>query len=668
MSDSVDSTNPGGAGTGDAPPTKSSLKSLEAARTGVANPEEVSLFGICDGQGDPYTGFTWEQMENNAPQTGVPSLHPLGMIQARPAEAMSSSEPSQSGPSYTAPAHSVSNASNLHLEEDIQSLIDHPKVKHSLSWIPEFSWHDSHLLFDGQPLELPETRDGQLSRGGPSSEHGLSLSQWSVPQIREPDCGHERSQISAILGVGSFVNSDKHWDEKPEVASEILSVSTDISLSVTTFKGEFIEAGLPAQVEIALQKTVNNIVEILVDYYCRSYAPQKQSLAAKRKLADKSSSTSTKSSRASIKRKGAKPGSRKGQAIDGDGESEDEESSGNRQSPSETDTPVEQILFLACPFMKWNPREYRHSCIKKLRDMHGLKKHIQEKHFVNHCPKCFMRPSEDTKVIPPHPCIEMSGLSSRPTAGLITVDMQAAIKERPGARLPQKEKWERLFKIIFPQEPIPSSPYLDHEVALFLCEIDKFVCQPSVKHRIRGTIQESQLEHCVDSLWQRIDELVLERLVPEILDVLNSNVIGMNACLASDQITVDHAQSISTLERGIPGNLSDFDSRGFGSGQNESATIHSGVLTEVDDATTPIPTPFANQPDIGVWEISTRPEATDTYGLFCPDVAGITNFEAISSGPFSSPGVGHFPWYGEQEMFEMEPEQARGDEILFQWP
>lgn len=649
----------------------------------MANPEEVSLFGIGDGQGDPYTGFTWEQTENNAPQAGVPSLHPLGMIQARPTEAMSCSEPSQSGPSYTAPAQSTSHAGNSHLDVLIQGLIDDPMPNRSLSWIPEFSWQDPHLWFDDQdarlcfdvqPLELPETRDGQLSRGGPSSEHGLPLSQWSVPHIREPDCGHERSQISAILGVGSFVNPDEHWDEnnlpeKLEVASEIFSVSTDISLSVTTFKGEFIEAGLPAQVEIALQKTVNNIVEILVDYYCRSYAPQKQSLAAKRKLADKSSSTSTKSSRASIKRKGAKPGSRKGQAIDGDGESEDEESSGNRQSPSETDTPVEQTLFLACPFMKWNPREYRHSCIKKLRDMHGLKKHIQEKHFVNHCPECFMRPSEDTTVIPPHPCIEMSGLSPRPTAGLITVDMQAAIKERLGARLSQKEKWERLFKIIFPQEPIPSSPYLDHEMALFLCKIDKFSCQPSVKHRIRRTIQESQLETYFDRLWKRIDELVLERLVPEILDVLNPNVIGMNTWLASDQITVDHAQSISTLERGIPGNLSEFDWRGFGSGQNESTTIHSGVLTEVDDTTTPIPTPFANQPDIGVWEISSRrPEATDTYGLFCPDVAGITNFEAISSGPFSSPGVGNVPGYSGQVMFEMELDQMRGDETLFQWP
>jgi len=636
--------------------------------------EEDSLFGIGDGQGDPYIDSTWEQAENIAPQTDEPSYLSLGSIQAVPTEAIPSSEPSHSGPSYTAPTQSVSHASNPRLEEVIQRLID---AYRPLPWLPEFSWQDTHLrfddqdarlCFDGQPLELPATRDGQLSRGGPGSEHEFSISQRSLPRIGEPNRGHDKFQISGVAGVGGWYENNP--PEKLEAASAICSVSTGISLSENSFKGEFIQAGLPAHVEIALQKTVNNIVEALVDDFCRSYAPQKQSLAAKRKLDDQSSNTSTKRSRTTTKPKGAKTGSRKGQTIDGCGESEDEESSGNRHNPSGTDTSVEQIRFLACPFMKWNPREYRNSCIKKLRDIHGLKKHIQEKHFVIHCPKCFVTPPQDARGIPPHPCIETPGLLTRPRpVGLVTMDMQAAIRERPGTRLSQKAKWERIFNIIFPEDPIPSSPYLDHEMALFLCDIENFVCQPSVKARVRHMKQESHLESVFDDAWKRIDELVFERLVPRILDVFSANTIGMNSWITSEsgQVAVNHAQSISTMESGIPDNSYNLDSRGFRSNQDETTTFQSSGLMEVDNTTTPAPELVANQPGTGVREDLDRSEFIDNYGSFYSGIAANMNLEEVWSDPFSRPGAGDTPWYGGQEVFETGLDQTRGDETLFQW-
>jgi hypothetical protein len=548
----------------------------------------------------------------------------------------------------------------------IQRLIDDYRP---LPWLPEFSWQNARICFDGQPLELPATRDDQFSRGGPVSEHEFSISQRSLPRIGEPNRGHDKFQISGVTGVGGWYENNPR--EKLEVASAICSVSTDISLSENAFKGDFIEAGLPAHVEIALQMTVNKIVETLVDDFCRSYAPQKQSLAAKRKLDDQSSNTSTKRSRATNTRKSAKPGSRKGQTIGGDGESEDEESSGNKHSPSGTDTSVEQIRFLACPFMKWNPRDYRNSCIKKIRDMYGLKKHLQEKHFVIHCPKCFMTPPQDAGGIPPHPCIEIPGLPTRPRpVGLITMDMQAAIRERPGTRLSQKEKWERIFKIIFPEEPIPSNPHLDHEMALLLGKLENFVCQPSVKARIRHTKQESQLESEFDGAWKRIDELVFERLVPRILDVLSANANRMNSWITSEpgQVAVDHAQSISTMESGIPDNSYNLGSRGFGSNQDETTTFQSSGLMEVDNTTTPAPELVANQPETGVGEDLDRLEFIDNYGSSYSDNAANMDFDEVWSDPFSRPGAGDTPWYGEQEVFETGLVQTRGDETLFQWP
>ncbi|RKK77071.1 hypothetical protein BFJ69_g6573 [Fusarium oxysporum] len=371
MSDSVDSTNPGGAAAGEVPPTKHSLRARDAAVTGVTTCEEdlalgPSLLGLGDGQGDPYIDLTWETTENYVPQAGVLSLLPFRLPQPGPTEVISSSEPSHSGPSYTVPAQSVSQASDSHRDEVLLTPTDIQRRNRSLSWIPEFSWQDPHICFDGQDarlcfddqlLELPATRDGQFSRGGPGSEHEFSISQRSFPRIGGPYRGHDEFQVSAIAGIRSFVDSDEHQDENnfdgnSEITSAASSVSSDTSQSEAAFRGEFIDASQPAQEEIACQETVNSIVETLVDDYYRSYVPQKRTLAAKRKQADRSSSSSTKNTRATVVRKGVKPTSRRGQTIDGDEGSEDEESSGNGQIPSVTDTSSENSLFWACPFMK----------------------------------------------------------------------------------------------------------------------------------------------------------------------------------------------------------------------------------------------------------------------------------------------------------------------------
>ncbi|RKL22571.1 hypothetical protein BFJ68_g1817 [Fusarium oxysporum] len=668
MSDSVDSTNPGDAAAGDVPPTKHSLRARDAAVTGVTTREEdlahgPSLLGLGDGQGDPYIDLTWETTENYVPQAGVLSLLPFRLPQQGLTEVMSSSEPSHSGPSYTVPAQSVSQASNSHGEEVLLASTDEPRSIHSLSWIPEFSWQDARLCFDGQPLELPATRDGQFSRGGPGSEHEFSMSQRSFPRIGGPNRGHDEFQISVIAGIRSFVDSDEHqdgnnFDEKSEITSAASSVSSDTSQSEAAFRGEFIDASQHAQEEIACQETVNNIVETLVDDYYRSYAPQKRTLAAKRKQADRSSSSSTKNTRATVVRKCVKPTGRRGQTIDGDEGSEDEESSGNGQSPSVTDTSSENSLFWACPFMKWDPRKHRGSCVKKLRDIYRLKKHIQERHFSHHCRFCFkeFRPEDLTKH--EETCENILGLPTHPPpVGLITRDMATAINERSDTRLTPKEQWERLFKIIFPHEPIPLSPYLDYEKELVYC-YDYFRRQ-SVKHQVREMIQESQLGH----LSKRLTRCVFKQLLAELWDNLYTED-EISAQVASEEETVDQAQPISTMEVDIPENSHTPDSRGFGYDQEELAAIQPSVLVEVDSTTTPIPELFDDQSEIGVGEDLDHLEAIEISGFPCSDVAGIANFEEIGSDPFSRLGAGDLPWYGGQEMFEAELDQMRGDQTL----
>ncbi|KAF4438687.1 hypothetical protein FACUT_4712 [Fusarium acutatum] len=664
MSDSVDSTNPGGAAAGDAPPTKPSLKAIEAAQTGVITLEENSLLGIGGGQGDPYIDSTWEQMESNASQTGVPSLPSLRSIQTVPTEAMSSSEPSHSGPSYTVPTQSVSHTSHPHLEELIQGLIDHPMPIDSLSWIPEFSWQDQ-LCFDGQPLELPATREDQFSRGGPGSEHEFSISQRSFPRIGVPDRGHDEFQISEVTGVGGFVDANEHQDENSidepsDITLAASSSSSYTSHSEAAFRGEFIDASQPAQHEIAIQEIIKNIVETLADHYYRSYAPQRRALAAKRKQVDQSSSSSTKNTRATIRRKGANSTGRRGQTIDGDEGSEDEDSSGNGQNPSPIGTSSEDSLLWACPFMKWNPRKYRTSCVKKLRDIYRLKKHIQEKHFSHHCRVCFkeFRPEELTqheKV-----CESLFGPPTRPPpVGLITRDMATAINERSNTRLTSREQWERLFEIIFPHEPIPLSPYLDDERKLADCY--DYFRQSYVQREVRRMIEESGLRHLQKIMTRRS----FEQLAAELLDDSHTED-EISANVTSEEEIVDQAQPISTTEDYIPEESQTPAPRGFGYDQDELNAIQPSVVIEVDNTTTPIPELFADQSETGAGEDLDRLKFIDTYGFSCSEVAGNANFEEIGSDPFSRPGAGDIPWYGGQETFGADLGQMRGDRTLFQ--
>ncbi|KAF5691671.1 hypothetical protein FDENT_3300 [Fusarium denticulatum] len=619
---------------------------------------------------------SWETTENHVPQADALPLVPFRALQPELTEVMSSSAPSHSGPSYAVPTQSVSHASNSHHDELLLASTDEPRSIHSLSWIPEFSWQDTHLrfhdqdarlCFDGQPLELPAARDDQFSRGGPDSKHEFFISQRSLPRIGVPSREYDEFHISDITGVGGFVSSDEHQDERnfdqdSNITPAASSSSSDTSHSEAAFRGEFIDASQPVQDEIAIQEIIKNMVERLADHYHRSYAPQRRALAAKRKQVDRNSSSSTKKTRATVERKGARTTGRRGQTIDGDEGSEDEESSGNGRNPSATDTSSENSLLWACPFIKWNPIKYRGSCVKKLRDIYRLKKHIQEKHFSHHCRVCFkeFRPEElarHEKV-----CESLFPLPTRPPppVGLITRDMATAINERSNTRLTSREQWERLFKIIFPHEPIPLSPYLDDEWKVAHC--CEYFRQQDVQLQTREMIHESGLGY----LRKTMRKSLFEQLVDYLWDNLDIEH-ETRAHVASEEETVDPAQPISTTDDYIPEESQTPASKGFGYDQDGLDVIQPSVVMGVDNTTTPAPELFADQSETGVGEDLDRPEFIDNYGSSYSDIAANMNFEEVWSDPFSRPGAGDIPWYGGQEMFETGLDQMRGDETLFQW-
>ncbi|KAF9768667.1 hypothetical protein IL306_013977 [Fusarium sp. DS 682] len=647
MSDPMDITTLSGTA-GDAPPTKPSLRVTDATYTGFNTREEdlahgPLLSGFGAGPGDSLVSYPNFDLvlessdnENDLAEESVLPLFPSRLPQPGPTQDMSISAPSQSGPSFSVP-------------ESISYNTPFP-------WTDEFSWEDSHLCFGGQPLERLETRDGQFSRANPCSEHAFSMSQRSFPQIGESDSKGDGFQLSAIAGIGSFDNTDERWDanrflENLEVAFTTCSVASDVSLSEIAFRGEFIDASQPTHVEIALQETVDSIVDILVDDFYRSYAPQKRTVTAKGKEVDRSSSTSTKKSRRSIAQKGRKPGPHKRQNVGGDGGSEDEESGGNREDSSSTGGSSEDTLFWACPFMKWKPSEYRVICIKKLRDIYSLKKHITEKHIINHCDKCFLTYRED--YMPKHLCC----LQPYRPVRIITKDMEKAIKERSDTKLTHKEQWERIFKIIFPHKPIPSSPYLDYEMTQKLCASEDRLLQPPVQQIIDQLIHEAQLE----SHEKRVRELISEKLLQELWDDLATDGGTTSQIASKEEEVVEHAQTLTTAETEMNDYSYSVDTMDFEYDQDETIAVQPDHLMEVENTTAPIPDVFANQSELGDHHSRGHLGAIDTYGITYTDVAGHTNFQGVESDAFLSPGGGDLPWYQGHEMYETEVNQMWGD-------
>ncbi|KAF4334419.1 hypothetical protein FBEOM_11745 [Fusarium beomiforme] len=674
----MDVTTTGGAA-GDKPSAKPSLRVTNLAYTGFRNREEdlahgPLLSGVGVGQEDALISYPvydpiLESSESGLAGESVLPLFPSRLPQLGSAQALSSA-PSQSGPSFSVPG-SVSYTGHQSVAEWLATYTTQQRNGRSFVSVPEFSWGESsarhldwpnestisfaealgmvpsaQICFDGQQLELPEIRNGQFSRVNPGSERALSMSARSLPQIEVPNSGEDRLKLSMMACIGSFDHSDELWDandffENLEVVSTTCSVASDASLSAILFRGEFIEAGLPDHVEIALQKTLEDLVEIIIDEFYRSYAPQRRTASTKGKQIDRRYTRSNNRTQGSVTKKGNKSGCRKPQNLDGDGGSEDEESDRNGEGSSSADGSSQHSRFWACPFIKWDPKGNRKTCVKKLRDIYSLKKHIEDKHMPNRCPDCFQTFPGDIDGIPEHPCIEIYGPPPLPRAGVITKDMERQIKARSDTKMTHREQWERLFKIIFPREPMPSSPYLSYEMAQKLCAAEELFRQIFALPKVCQVIREAGIE----SHWKRFRELAFEDFLQQCWDSLPTDDRLSSRTASEEEERTEHVQSFPSVDFEMDNYSCVLGLKDCEYDLDETATFQPGLLKEVENTPTLIPEAFDNQPEIGDDGFLARLSAIDTYGSTYSDVAKYVSFQEAENGAFLRPGGGNLPWY-----------------------
>ncbi|KAJ4264349.1 hypothetical protein NW762_005546 [Fusarium torreyae] len=477
MSDPMDTSAPSDAiGSASATaPTKPSLRVLEGGSAGLSTREDdlahgPSLLGLGGGheyaQGPPDSRLALdldlEDFDHPDPGTTILSPIPLELPTPMPPQTMSLSEVSQSGASLSVPADTLSSTGISHAGEQMRLPATQDEVPPLFSWKYEFSWEDSCLCFDGKPLELVKRHEDGYSKANPGSEIASSKSLASLSRSQSSPFESDEFMLFGLAGIGSFHDSAEHWDlnelsQELEVASTVCSISSSGSTPDTvTLDGLITQASDP-ELSIEMDKRLDWIVELLVDDYYRSYAPQKsqrRSGAAQNKnmnhaLGD-SGTNARRSGRSTVSRRGA----RKRKTASSGGESDDEDNRGDRQHSSGARKSKNSRHF-ACPFLKWEPQNYWKKCTLKFKTISHVKDHLRKKHDQDHCRTCYMIYTRGQSRL--HACVRLET-----PAGLITDGRLEAINNRVDMSQSHEEQWQQIYRLIFPNQTPCFSPYLNN--------------------------------------------------------------------------------------------------------------------------------------------------------------------------------------------------------------
>ncbi|KAF5236873.1 hypothetical protein FAUST_6288 [Fusarium austroamericanum] len=364
MSDHIDASTQHGAG--DSPdttaPTKHSLRALEPASSGPSTREEdlangPLLLALGDGLEEPTIShpefyLASQYSDHHRPEESVIPFIPLRLPEALDIGAMTSSAMSQSGPSLSVPTESIPDTSHppRSLTEDIlgisqplllptedilsenrslplpasqvlndiksllaelnDSLVIRDRDLFPFSRSCEFSWRDSGLLFGGEPFEVTRTPNDAFSVVNAGSSYASS-----------------QSCSSSISTPSSSDTMDSDTTAEPSEPSRL----------------------------IAMYSYADWVVELLIDDLYRSCAPQasnRRTTGASKKVSE-GASNNPEGQKKGFNRKAR---SRKRKALGGDGESEDEDPQDKKRKSSDIGKDEKRW---ACPFVKWDPEEYR---------------------------------------------------------------------------------------------------------------------------------------------------------------------------------------------------------------------------------------------------------------------------------------------------------------------
>ncbi|KZL64216.1 hypothetical protein CI238_00613 [Colletotrichum incanum] len=120
--------------------------------------------------------------------------------------------------------------------------------------------------------------------------------------------------------------------------------------------------------------------------------------------------------------------------------------------------------FFACPYFKRDPVKHLKCFMRfKLKRVKDVKQHLYRKHSLSehYCPLCwatFDRRSDYDDHIRKQSCQQQA--MPEKYGDFMTVDQKKAISRRTDSGLNEHEQWYNVWRVLFPNEDKPSSPYL----------------------------------------------------------------------------------------------------------------------------------------------------------------------------------------------------------------
>jgi hypothetical protein len=187
---------------------------------------------------------------------------------------------------------------------------------------------------------------------------------------------------------------------------------------------------------------------------------------------------------------------------------------------------------LACPFFKRHPQRFRSCGFADHENTSRVKQHIQRHHRRPiYCPKCstvFKKEDIRDRHVRENIC------EVRPEEQWVsvTVEQLEQLSKRSTCKT-DRENWNAIFKILFPNDPLPSSPYLDFSVSeevnyvreLFLAEAPEAL-NTAIAQGLPGGLPEHLRARAMADIAERVSSVhvdVFERVLNRMRESSNTS-------------------------------------------------------------------------------------------------------------------------------------------------
>lgn len=155
---------------------------------------------------------------------------------------------------------------------------------------------------------------------------------------------------------------------------------------------------------------------------------------------------------------------------------DDEETQDDHPEPtSQTDETDCNGRLLACPYYKWKPLTHKNCQGRALKEISRLKQHLWRCHDIPvHCPVCFHQ-FPDGQERDAHVRTRGCELRDKPVWDCINAEQKAKIKRRVDPKKSKSELWFDIFKVLFPDYPLPQTPWVEILLSTELLSLRNFI-------------------------------------------------------------------------------------------------------------------------------------------------------------------------------------------------